>query len=295
MVSAEHGIACQTSRQGFANPTPDNGVACNCAGSAQSGHYYSLVAERHEGGGDGDAGGSEGRRWVRLDDTHATPFDTSRLEEECFGGTKTRRVRPAVGGVGIGVGETVEEVPIERSAFLLFYERVAGKVDAAKPNLETAASAASSTPAAAVAPAAAAPPPPADDDSDASESSVERQRVALDTLLPDKDFPRAPTLSQSLQTLWDRNTAVVRQQQRFDAELFRFVGATARHHTQVLAKAARRRGSSPLPSKHLRQLQRQCDPFTMTAVKIFVNTMLHSSEASVAMMAGEDLQKLMQW
>lgn len=49
------------------------------SGSANSGHYYSYIKERHEGG--------QGR-WLEFNDTTVKLFDIHELADKCYGTSK---------------------------------------------------------------------------------------------------------------------------------------------------------------------------------------------------------------
>lgn len=71
------------------------------SGTANSGHYISLIRERDggvgddggSGGGGGGSGGegtSDGARWYHFEDGLVAPYDVRDLEAECFGGVQVR-------------------------------------------------------------------------------------------------------------------------------------------------------------------------------------------------------------
>lgn len=77
-------------------------------GSADSGHYYSLIKEREPP-----------HKWYQFNDRVVSEFDPNSIGSECFGGYHTvkewdQRAQK----------EVYHEVPTERSAYMLFYERV---------------------------------------------------------------------------------------------------------------------------------------------------------------------------
>ena len=96
------------------------------SGTAQSGHYYSFIRDRGEGERPLHTSASfvsateTSNLWYRFDDNSVTPFSMAALADEAFGGIQKvfmrRKVHP--------YDEYEVEKPIERSALLLFYDRV---------------------------------------------------------------------------------------------------------------------------------------------------------------------------
>jgi hypothetical protein len=112
------------------------------SGGAHAGHYYSMIRcddEVGDGVGDGDAAGEpKSHRWLRFDDTSVKEFDMSTLEAECFGGETTRLVREP----SYPHREYEQPAPIEKNAFLLFYQRIDSTGSANSPSAAAAAFAA---------------------------------------------------------------------------------------------------------------------------------------------------------
>lgn len=75
------------------------------SGSADSGHYYSIVR-------DGD------RRWLQFNDRVVSEFDPKLIPAESFGGTQIQSRWDSIQKKSIK-----KEVPVERSAYMLFYDR----------------------------------------------------------------------------------------------------------------------------------------------------------------------------
>lgn len=76
------------------------------SGSADSGHYYSFVKERHS------------ERWLCFNDTSVEEWDPRELPRQCFGGYEPLS---AVGGASNK--EASKLLPRSYSAYMLFYER----------------------------------------------------------------------------------------------------------------------------------------------------------------------------
>ena len=71
------------------------------SGTAEGGHYYSFIQGNQAG-------------WFRFDDTNVSPFDTSDLGDECFGGEQGSAF------------DSWKKEPKPMTAYMLFYERVEG-------------------------------------------------------------------------------------------------------------------------------------------------------------------------
>ena len=83
------------------------------AGSANSGHYYSFIKSRQS-----DQQPDQPSPWFEFNDTRVSPFDLSRLERECFGGTEDFSIFDRE------LGRTVEKTRVRaNSAYMLVYER----------------------------------------------------------------------------------------------------------------------------------------------------------------------------
>ena len=78
------------------------------SGSADSGHYYSLIKER-----------TPPYRWLQFNDRVVTEFDPEQIGPECFGGVHTVRVWDSFQRKHVQ-----KEQPLERNAYMLFYERI---------------------------------------------------------------------------------------------------------------------------------------------------------------------------
>ncbi len=76
------------------------------AGVAQGGHYYSFIKDRTSG------------KWYRFDDEDVTPFDSSLIEQECFGGKVKKETKLSNGQTHTVVNEQFA------NALMLFYEKV---------------------------------------------------------------------------------------------------------------------------------------------------------------------------
>jgi len=76
-------------------------------GTADSGHYYSFIKERHKG-----------EEWYCFNDGSVTPFDPSTMPSTCFGGTKVSHKFDPLSQKMIP-----NETPKQYSAYLLIYER----------------------------------------------------------------------------------------------------------------------------------------------------------------------------
>lgn len=78
-------------------------------GSADSGHYYSYVKERQSSTG----------QWVQFNDSVTSKFDPNNIATECFGGYHSVKEWDARQQKDVW-----HDVPTERSAYMLFYERI---------------------------------------------------------------------------------------------------------------------------------------------------------------------------
>ena len=76
------------------------------SGTANAGHYYSFSKDR-----------SAQNSWYEFNDDIVEPFELSRLAEECYGGYFVQSFKGSGGKQNI-------RLPIEKNAFMLFYERV---------------------------------------------------------------------------------------------------------------------------------------------------------------------------
>ena len=76
------------------------------AGVAQGGHYYSFIKDRSSA------------QWYKFDDEDVTPFDSSNIEAECFGGKFKKETKYNNGHVNV-----VEQEKFA-NALMLFYEKV---------------------------------------------------------------------------------------------------------------------------------------------------------------------------
>ena len=76
------------------------------SGTADAGHYYSLIQQRDTG------------EWLRFDDSLVTPFNPADLADECFGGVDEVRETNAYGFTNTFTRERV------KNAYMLVYERM---------------------------------------------------------------------------------------------------------------------------------------------------------------------------
>jgi ubiquitin C-terminal hydrolase len=85
-------------------------------GSADSGHYYSFIKER------------DSHRWLCFNDHRVYEFSPDHVPEECFGGTQQVNEWDSFQNKTV-----VKDRPRERSAYMLFYERVTPVNDVTAP------------------------------------------------------------------------------------------------------------------------------------------------------------------
>jgi ubiquitin C-terminal hydrolase len=230
------------------------------SGGAHAGHYYSIIRcddddadgedeEDEDGGEGGEGSGSKGystnpmaHRWLRFDDTNVKEFDMTTLEAECFGGETTRLVREP----SYPHRQYEQPAPIEKNAFLLFYQRIDHTTGSPTTPTQTAA--------AAFAAAAMASP------ASASTLAAMGQQQQVDTraaLVPNNTSrhelhtthhrliqPCPPHLAPYETQVWRENMRQVRRQQFYDDELLYFMeellrtrGAAARTELHGTARA----------------------------------------------------------
>lgn len=78
------------------------------SGSADSGHYYSFIKERQTSG-----------KWVQFNDRVVSEFDPNNIGNECFGGYHQVKEWDSR-----AMKDVWRDAPTERSAYMLFYERI---------------------------------------------------------------------------------------------------------------------------------------------------------------------------
>jgi len=91
-------------------------------GSADSGHYYSFIKEREVPA-----------KWYQFNDRVVSEFDPNAIPHECFGGFHSVKEWDQH-----AQKEVWHEIPTERSAYMLFYERVAPLQGKAAPTAAAA-------------------------------------------------------------------------------------------------------------------------------------------------------------
>lgn len=77
-------------------------------GNAENGHYTSLVNA-------GGSGTNSKFSWLEFDDSKVSPFDMSRFEEECFGGSCEQ---------SFGFISDASSLSVSKSAYILIYDKV---------------------------------------------------------------------------------------------------------------------------------------------------------------------------
>jgi len=102
------------------------------SGSADSGHYYSVIKER-----------TGSKRWLQFNDRIVTEFEQDSIGPETFGG-----MHPVRQWDSFQRKHVIKELPLERNAYMLFYERVNhdpsfDQIDATKSNADNASAASS--------------------------------------------------------------------------------------------------------------------------------------------------------
>lgn len=99
------------------------------SGSADSGHYYSFIKERQSSG-----------KWVQFNDRVVSEFDPNNIGNECFGGYHQVKEWDSR-----AMKDVWRDAPTERSAYMLFYERIV-PIAAEEPKKNAVASAQASEP-----------------------------------------------------------------------------------------------------------------------------------------------------